>query len=120
MAELSHKISLAIATCRLRGSLSLGTAGGPGNIQREDIRVIKRNLGQGLTVSTLSLGSMGYGKARLLDDRPQMIALLRTAVDRGMDSFDTAENYGPWTNEEMVGEALAPVCGRVKIATKFG
>lgn len=80
----------------------------------------KRTLGQGLEASALSLGAMGYGKARELPDRAEMIALLRTAVDRGMDFFDTAEVYGPWTNEEMVGEALAPVRDRVKIATKFG
>ena len=80
----------------------------------------KRKLGQGLEVSALSLGAMGYGKARELPDRAQMIALLRTAVERGMDFFDTAEVYGPWTNEEMVGEALAPVRDKVKIATKFG
>lgn len=80
----------------------------------------RRKLGQGLEVSALSLGAMGYGKARELPDRPEMIALLRTAVDRGMDFFDTAEVYGPWTNEEMVGEAFAPIRDKVKIATKFG
>lgn len=82
--------------------------------------MIKRKLGQGLEVSALSLGSMGYGKARDLPDREQMIELLRSAVARGMDFFDTAEVYGPWTNEVMVGEALAPVRHQVKIATKFG
>ncbi|MBY3154646.1 aldo/keto reductase [Rhizobium laguerreae] len=82
--------------------------------------MIKRTLGQGLEVSALSLGAMGYGKARELPDRAEMIDLLRTAVERGMDFFDTAEVYGPWTNEEMVGEALAPVRDQVKIATKFG
>lgn len=80
----------------------------------------KRKLGQGLEVSALSLGAMGYGKAREIPDRPEMIALLRTAVERGMDFFDTAEVYGPWTNEEMVGEAFAPIRDQVKIATKFG
>jgi aryl-alcohol dehydrogenase-like predicted oxidoreductase len=80
----------------------------------------KRKLGDGLEVSALSLGAMGYGKAREIPDRPEMIALLRAAVDRGMDFFDTAEVYGPWTNEEMVGEAFAPVRDKVKIATKFG
>jgi aryl-alcohol dehydrogenase-like predicted oxidoreductase len=80
----------------------------------------KRKLGDGLEVSALSLGAMGYGKARQIPDRPEMIALLRTAVDRGMDFFDTAEVYGPWTNEEMVGEAFAPIRDKVKIATKFG
>lgn len=82
--------------------------------------MIKRKLGQGLEVSALSLGAMGYGKARELPDRAEMIALIRTAVERGMDFFDTAEVYGPWTNEEMVGEALAPVRNKVRIATKFG
>ncbi|MBY5457460.1 aldo/keto reductase [Rhizobium leguminosarum] len=82
--------------------------------------MIKRTLGQGLEVSALSLGAMGYGKARELPDRAEMIDLLRTAVEHGMDFFDTAEVYGPWTNEEMVGEALAAVRDKVKIATKFG
>jgi aryl-alcohol dehydrogenase-like predicted oxidoreductase len=82
--------------------------------------MIKRTLGQGLEVSALSLGAMGYGRARELPDRAEMIDLLRTAVEHGMDFFDTAEVYGPWTNEEMVGEALAPVRDKVKIATKFG
>ncbi|MGV1838345.1 aldo/keto reductase [Rhizobium rhizogenes] len=80
----------------------------------------KRTLGQGLDVSALSLGAMGYGKARELGDRDDMIRLLRTAVERGMDFFDTAEVYGPFTNEEMVGEALEPLRRQVKIATKFG
>ena len=82
--------------------------------------MIKRKFGQGLEVSALSLGAMGYGKSRDIPDRAEMISLLRAAVDRGMDFFDTAEVYGPFTNEEMVGEALAPVRDRVKIATKFG
>ena len=82
--------------------------------------MIKRKLGQGLEVSALSLGAMRYGKSRDIPDRAEMIDLLRAAVDRGMDFFDTAEAYGPFTNEEMVGEALAPVRHRVKIATKFG
>jgi len=80
----------------------------------------KRKLGQGLEVSALSLGAMGYGKSRDIPDRPQMIELLRAAVDRGMDFFDTAEVYGPWTNEEMLGEAFADMREKVIIATKFG
>lgn len=79
----------------------------------------KRKLGQGLEVSALSLGAMGYGKTRDIPDRPQMIALLLEAVDLGMDFFDTAEIYGPWTNEEMVGEAFAGMRDKVIIATKF-
>ena len=81
----------------------------------------KRTLGQGLQVSALGLGCMGmsfaYGPA---PDRQQMISLIRTAVDHGVTFFDSAEAYGPFTNEELVGEALAPVRERVVIATKFG
>ena len=81
-----------------------------------------RTLGRsGLTVSALGLGCMGmshgYGPPK---DRQEMIALLRTAVDRGVTLFDTAEAYGPLTNEELVGEALEPVRDQVVIATKFG
>ena len=81
-----------------------------------------RTLGRsGLQVSALGLGCMGmsfgYGPPA---DRQEMIALLRTAVDRGVTLFDTAEAYGPFTNEELLGEALAPVRERVVIATKFG
>ena len=79
-----------------------------------------RNLG-GLNVSALGLGCMplssGYGQP---PDRQSAIALIRAAVDRGVTLFDTAEAYGPFTNEELVGEALAPVRDRVVIATKFG
>jgi len=82
----------------------------------------KRTLGRGgLEVSVLGLGCMGmshgYGPPR---DRSEMIALLRTAVELGVTFFDTAEVYGPYANEELVGEALAPLRERVVIATKFG
>jgi aryl-alcohol dehydrogenase-like predicted oxidoreductase len=81
----------------------------------------KRRLGHsGPEVSALSLGCMGYGDARALRDRKEMIALIRKAVERGIDFFDTAESYGPFTNEEMVGEALMPLRDQVRIATKFG
>jgi len=80
----------------------------------------KRKLGQNLEVSALSLGAMGYGKSRDIPDRAEMIAVLRGAVDCGIDFFDTAEVYGPWTNEEMVGEAFAGIRDKVIIATKFG
>jgi len=81
----------------------------------------KRKLGDGgLEVSALALGCMGYGKAREIPDRHEMVDLIRTAVERGVDFFDTAEVYGPFTNEEMVGEALLPFRDQVKIATKFG
>ena len=80
-----------------------------------------RTLGNGLEVSALGLGCMGmsasYGPPA---DRGEMIALFRAAVDLGVTFFDTAEAYGPYVNEELVGEALAPVRGRVVIATKFG
>lgn len=77
----------------------------------------KRTLGQGLEVSALGLGCMGYGVAI---DRDEMIAFLRGAVERGVTFFDTAEVYGPWHNENVVGEALQPFKGQVIIATKFG
>ena len=76
-----------------------------------------RTLGQGLEVSALGLGCMGYGDAI---DRNEMIAFLRGAAERGVTFFDTAEAYGPWKNEELVAEALAPFKGKVVIATKFG
>jgi aryl-alcohol dehydrogenase-like predicted oxidoreductase len=82
----------------------------------------KRELGKsGLEVSALGLGCMGmsfgYGPA---GDKQEMIALIREAVARGVTFFDTAEVYGPFANEELVGEALAPYRGQVVIATKFG
>jgi aryl-alcohol dehydrogenase-like predicted oxidoreductase len=82
----------------------------------------KRKLGKsGLEVSALGLGCMGmsfsYGPP---GDKQEMIALLRSAVEHGVTFFDTAEVYGPFTNEELVGEALAPFRGQVVIATKFG
>jgi len=82
----------------------------------------KRILGNsGLEVSALGLGCMGmsyaYGKAK---DKNEMIQLLHAAVERGLTFFDTAEAYGPYTNEELLGEALAPFKGKIVIATKFG
>ncbi len=82
----------------------------------------KRKLGKSnLEVSAIGLGCMGmsfgYGPAA---DKKEMIALIRTAVERGVTFFDTAEVYGPFTNEELVGEALAPLRAKVVIATKFG
>jgi aryl-alcohol dehydrogenase-like predicted oxidoreductase len=82
----------------------------------------KRKLGKsGLEVSAIGLGCMGmsfaYGPP---PDRKEMIDLLRKAVERGVTFFDTAEVYGPFTNEELVGEALAPFRGQIVIATKFG
>ena len=81
----------------------------------------KRRLGTSLEVSAIGLGCMGmshaYGPAA---DKREMIALLRSAVERGVTFFDTAQIYGPFTNEELVGEALAPLRDQVVIATKFG
>ncbi len=83
----------------------------------------KRKLGKSnpLEVSAIGLGCMGmsfgYGPPK---DKQEMISLLRAAVERGVTFFDTAEVYGPFTNEELVGEALAPFRGQVVIATKFG
>ena len=82
----------------------------------------KRKLGNSnLEVSAIGLGCMGmsfaYGPPK---DKQEMISLLRAAVERGVTFFDTAEVYGPFTNEELVGEALAPFREQVVIATKFG
>src|SRR6266581_1946959 len=82
----------------------------------------KRKLGKSnLEISAIGLGCMGmsfgYGPA---GDKREMISLIRSAVERGVTFFDTAEVYGPFTNEELVGEALAPFRGQVVIATKFG
>lgn len=82
----------------------------------------KRQLGTtGLEVSALGLGCMGmnfgYGPAK---DKNEMIQVIRTAVEQGITFFDTAEVYGPFTNEELLGDALAPFKGQVTIATKFG
>src|SRR5436853_4490555 len=82
----------------------------------------QRRLGKSnLEVSALGLGCMsmsfGYGPPA---DKQEMISLIRSAVERGVTFFDTAEAYGPFTNEELVGDALAPLRGQVMIATKFG
>jgi len=82
----------------------------------------KRTLGKsGLEVSAIGLGCMGMSHSYApFPDRQQMIALIRSAVESGVTFFDTAEVYGPFTNEELVGEALAPLREKVVIATKFG
>jgi len=82
----------------------------------------KRKLGNSnLEVSAIGLGCMGlsFGLGPAVD-KQEGIKLIRAAVDRGVTFFDTAEVYGPFTNEELVGEALAPFRDRVAIATKFG
>ncbi len=82
----------------------------------------KRTLGDGLEVSPIGFGCMGMSQSFGPNpgDRDQMIAVLRGAVERGVTLFDTAEVYGPYVNEELVGEALRPVRDQVVIATKFG
>src|SRR5690242_12033738 len=82
----------------------------------------KRKLGKSnLEISAIGLGCMGmsysYGPPK---DKQEMTSVLRAAVDRGVTFFDTAEIYGPYTNEELLGEALAPFRGKVIVATKFG
>jgi aryl-alcohol dehydrogenase-like predicted oxidoreductase len=91
-------------------------------VQAKEKQMQKRKLGHSdLEVSAIGLGCMGmsygYGPAA---DRQEMISLIRAAVDRGITFFDTAQAYGPFTNEELVGEALAPLREQVVIATKFG
>ena len=94
----------------------------PDKMKTKGLNMQKRKLGKSnLEVSALGLGCMGmsfaYGPA---PDKQEMISLIRAAVERGITFFDTAEAYGPFVNEELVGEALAPVHGQVIIATKFG
>lgn len=81
----------------------------------------KRNLGQSLQVSAMGYGCMGLaGMYGTPPDRQKGIEIIRTAVEAGVTLFDSAEAYGPFTNEELLGEALAPVRDQVIIATKFG
>ena len=91
-------------------------------MERKGTRMNQRNLGNnGLQVSAIGLGCMGmsfgYGPAK---DEKEMVVLIQTAVERGVTFFDTAEIYGPFTNEKLVGGALEPVRDKVVIATKFG
>ena len=81
-----------------------------------------RTLGQGLEVSAIGLGAMGMSQSYGPNpgDRDDMIAVLRSALDHGVTFFDTAEVYGPYDNEELLGEALEPIRDDVVIATKFG
>jgi aryl-alcohol dehydrogenase-like predicted oxidoreductase len=104
-----------------RGGLRT-TGASRGAVKCDILRMQKRTLGKsGLEVSAIGFGCMGlnFGYASSIS-REEGISLIRAAVDRGVTFFDTAEVYGPFTNEEMVGEALRPVRDRVVIATKFG
>ncbi|HET6944425.1 MAG TPA: aldo/keto reductase, partial [Gaiellaceae bacterium] len=81
----------------------------------------KRTLGSDLEVSAVGLGCMGLSQSfPPFPEKAEAIALIRAAVERGVTFFDTAQVYGPFTNEELVGEALEPVRDQVVIATKFG
>lgn len=93
-----------------------------GDYKRKEKNMQKRKLGNsGFEVSEIGLGCMGmshgYGPA---SDKKEMISLINAAIDRGVTFFDTAEVYGPYVNEELVGEALKPFKGKLVIATKFG
>src|SRR6187402_2378099 len=82
----------------------------------------RRTLGQGLDVSAIGFGAMGMSQSYGPNpgDRDDMIGVLRYAIDQGVTLIDTAEVYGPYDNEVLVGEAIAPIRDRVTIATKFG
>src|SRR5467141_4382918 len=98
-------------------------SGSAGFCNKGVITMQKRNLGVGsLEVSAMGLGCMRLspGHGTVAGTRQEMIALIRTAVERGVSFFDTAQVYGPFVNEELVGEALAPLRDQVVLATKFG
>src|SRR5687767_8994593 len=104
-------------------TLTGGMPGMPGSdVVNEGDIMHTRTLGQGLQVSAIGLGCMGMSQSYGPNpgDRRAMIGVLRDAVGMGINFFDTAEVYGPFVNEELVGEALAPVRDEVVIATKFG
>src|SRR2546425_6880056 len=121
-SPISGRRSTPTASCPHR---SLSTSPGPSESHREALKerpMQKRKLGKSnLQVSALGLGCMGMSQSYgLPPDKQAMISFIRTAVERGVTFFDTAEIYGPYTNEELVGEALAPMRAQVVIATKFG
>jgi aryl-alcohol dehydrogenase-like predicted oxidoreductase len=107
----------------VRSRFDRGDSVQDGSKQLKVIEMQKRKLGNSnLEVSALGFGCMGmsFSYAPPFPDKQEMISLLRTAVERGVTFFDTAEVYGPHTNEELVGEALSPLRDQVVIATKFG
>src|SRR2546422_3424708 len=121
-SPISGRRSTPTASCPHR---SLSTSPGPSESHREALKerpMQKRKLGKSnLQVSALGLGCMGMSQSYgLPPDKQAMISFIRTAVERGVTFFDTAEIYGPYSNEELVGEALAPMRAQVVIATKFG
>lgn len=109
-------VSLALATM-----VSHGAHGALAAPNRKSVTIPRRKLGA-LEVSAIGLGcmSMNGGQYNPPKDRREMIRVIHAAVDRGVDFFDTAEVYGPFVNEELVGEALSPIRNKVIIATKFG
>jgi aryl-alcohol dehydrogenase-like predicted oxidoreductase len=129
---LKRRGFLKAATLLGLGTIAAGTVKGyatasQGSEKKKDIGTIltkKRTLGSRknpLEVSAIQLGCMGMTNGRgVHPDRKSMIKLIRDAADRGCDFFDTAEIYGPYVNEELVGEALAPIRNQVTISTKFG
>src|SRR5881628_1591173 len=121
-SPISRRRSTPTASCPRR---SPSTSPRPNQSHGEALKerpMQKRKLGKSnLEVSALGLGCMGMSQSYgVPPDKQAMISLIRTAVERGVTFFDTAEIYGPYTNEELVGEALAPVRAQVVIATKFG
>jgi aryl-alcohol dehydrogenase-like predicted oxidoreductase len=124
-ADMSARVFLSAgATITARGT---GAVSAPGRLARhaernEEKQMDKRTLGDGLEVSPIGFGCMGMSQSFGPNpgDRDQMIAVLRGAVERGVTLFDTAEVYGPYVNEQLVGDALRPVRDQVVIATKFG
>src|SRR5205085_3877978 len=115
-------LSILPSSHRRRSALLWGGHMHAGGSLKESNAMQKRTLGKsGLEVSALGFGCMGisfgYGRPSSREDG---IAIIRAAVDRGVTFFDTAEVYGPYSNEDVVGEALEPVRGEVAIATKFG
>ena len=111
--------SMPTATCHRRSQSTSPRSSPPGRTRRNDAEAHARK--PGLEVSAVGLGCMGMSQSYPpFPDREEMIGLIRAAVERGVTFFDTAQVYGPFTNEELVGEALEPVRDQVVIATKFG
>src|SRR5687767_4838945 len=127
---LMRRTFIKAATLFSLGTMAAGTVKSYANVPQKNPKGIgtiltkKRSLGSKknpLVVSAIQLGCMGMHTGRgIHPDHKSMVKLIREAVERGCNFFDTAEVYGPYINEEMVGEALAPVRNKVIISTKFG
>ncbi|WP_296304036.1 aldo/keto reductase [uncultured Desulfovibrio sp.] len=124
LAAAPVALSALTTPARVRAATHPSGASGSGEYPDLPLMEQKRTLGRGaysLEVSALGFGAMGATYNRgITPDRKSLIALLRQAAEHGITLFDTAQVYGPHTNEELVGEALAPYRGRVAISTKFG